>query len=941
MDLKYITRGNTTPQGKSRVYFTGYPSDYKLFFMDIAQELLQQQNCAIYYDQEPESSYDYDELSFNLGQMQLFVIPVTTKFLTQPSRARDVEFAFAIDAHIPVLPLTQEDGIEELFNMVCGNLQMLNKDKHDPTSIPYEEKLAKFLDSVLVGDELAEQIRKAFDAYIFLSYRQKDRKYAQELMRLIHKNDFCRDIAIWYDEFLMPGEDFNQFIQAALEKSDLFALTITPNIVNESNYVMTTEYPMAQKCGKAILSAEIVPTDWELLQNNFCGIPPCTNVHDEIALSQALHEALRGIELQHRTDNPEHNFFIGLAYLNGIDMEVDRDRALSLIINAANCGLDVAIEKLVGMYRNGDGVERNYYTAIRWQKELVKIHQKRYKESSTESNKVTWVSALCDLGAYCYEVRDFPSAKGAFAKMSQLSEELIAEHGSGAAVYLCMSYERLGDISVEEGKLVQAEDYYLRSLKINSQLAEKSQLSEAKLFFAISSIKVGDILKSKGNLTQAKKYYFQAMELYKQLVTGVKTEEARRDLAIAYERLGNIDLLEGKFTEAKDCYLKSLDLRKQLMEELKTVDAKRNLAVGYEKIGDVSWAKEGPIQAKGYYLQCMELREELLVESQTIQARSDLAIIYHRLGGISQSEGNLAQAKEFNVQSLNLRMQLAIECPTVEIKDYLLISYISLGDFSRAEGNLAQAKEYYLQSLELSQQLAEDTRTIQSRKQLAISYERLGGISWDEGNLAQAKEYYLQSLHLIRQLAIEDQTPQNKKDLLLIYDYLYDISRVESNLVQAKEYCLQSLELSQQMVAEFQPIDYKMNLVDRYSYLGDISMAENDTAQAKVYYLQSLELLQQLVKETENAEVKRYLAIIYERLGDISQGEDEQSIVKEYYLQSLKWNKQWAEVTDTSQSNEALTALYAKYYSLTTASNKKKRRSFLTFIDDIWKKLIQ
>ena len=142
------------------------------------------------------------------------------------------------------------------------------------------------------------------------------------------------------------------------------------------------------------------------------------------------------------------------------------------------------------------------------------------------------------------------------------------------------------------------------------------------------------------------------------------------------------------------------------------------------------------------------------------------------------------------------------------------------------------------------------------------------------------------------------------------------------------------------MVAEFQPIDYKMNLVDRYSYLGDISMDESDMAQAKVYYLQSLELLQQLVKETENVEVKRYLAIIYERLGDISQGEAEQSIVKEYYLQSLKWNKQWAEVADTSQSSDALATLYAKYHSLATVNNKKKRRSFFVFISNIWKKLV-
>ena len=61
---------------------------------------------------------------------------------------------------------------------------------------------------------------------------------------------FCRDIAIWYDEFLIPGENFNDSIAAALEQSSLFALAVTPNLVNEPNYVMSIEYPMAKEAQK-------------------------------------------------------------------------------------------------------------------------------------------------------------------------------------------------------------------------------------------------------------------------------------------------------------------------------------------------------------------------------------------------------------------------------------------------------------------------------------------------------------------------------------------------------------------------------------------------------------------------------------------------------------------------------------------------------------------
>ena len=224
------------------------------------------QDCAIWYR---GSDAVVDDLFFvDLEQMQLFVMPVTTNLLCTANDALNIDFKFAMEHHIPVLPLMQEPGLEELFNKKCGELQFLDKNKIDETAISYEEKLEKYLSSVLIGDELAEKIRAAFDAYVFLSYRKKDRKYAQELMRLIHKNDFCRDIAIWYDEFLTIGENFNDSIKDALQKSGLFVLAVTPNLVNETNYIMTTEYPMAYDAGKPILPAELVPTDREQLFEN-------------------------------------------------------------------------------------------------------------------------------------------------------------------------------------------------------------------------------------------------------------------------------------------------------------------------------------------------------------------------------------------------------------------------------------------------------------------------------------------------------------------------------------------------------------------------------------------------------------------------------------------------------------------------------------------------
>lgn len=379
---------NMNLQGIPKVYFCCHPNDFDNYFEVVSNEILEKQKCTIWYAESEDKIND--EYLSNLKEMQLFVMPVTTNLLCTENMALDVEFRFAIENHIPVLPLMQEPGLESLFNQKCGDLQFLDKQNTDITAISYDEKLEKYLSSVLIGDELAERIRAAFDAYVFLSYRKKDRKYAQELMHLIHKNDFCRDVAIWYDEFLTPGENFNESIIQAIQKSDLFVLNVTPNLVNEKNYVMTEEYPLAQKKGKIILPAEMIETKKSDLSSNFENIPECVNARNEKEFSDALLKTIKEIAIEENEKTPEHNFFIGLAYLNGLDVEVDRDKALKLIESSAECGVLEAINKLVQMYYLGIAVEKDFRKAAHWQKKKVVLLEKVIKESQESNNKNTF-----------------------------------------------------------------------------------------------------------------------------------------------------------------------------------------------------------------------------------------------------------------------------------------------------------------------------------------------------------------------------------------------------------------------------------------------------------------------------------------------------------------------------------------------------------------------
>ena len=383
MRLRYKTSGKSKPERKPRVYFSCHPDDFEAAFPLITEDILSNGYCVIWYDEEfadlvhepeegpvddelpqPEEAGD-DELpdltpEEAIKEMRLVVFAVTSKFLHEKNRAKDLELPLALENHIPVLPIMLENGLGGEFSNTCAKIQVVSKYVADPTATPYEEVLKTYLDSVLVGKELAERVKTAFDAYVFLSYRKKDREHAKRLIHLIHEKKEFRDIAIWFDEYLVPGERFNDAIRDAFEKSSLFAMAVTPHLTEDGNYVMRVEYPLArdreeenaqkEKNDFAIVPVELYTDkekvgdkDWRidtsLLKDHeefkYKEIPDLKNEHRKEELDETLLAALERIAKKANDGSAEHKFFIGLAYLNRIDVETDQELALELITEAA------------------------------------------------------------------------------------------------------------------------------------------------------------------------------------------------------------------------------------------------------------------------------------------------------------------------------------------------------------------------------------------------------------------------------------------------------------------------------------------------------------------------------------------------------------------------------------------------------------------------------
>ena len=379
--FSYKTNGGSSPENKPKVYLTCHPADFDRFNDSICKDLFDFSNCAVFYTEDMEADLNNENSLIDLERMNLFVIPVTYRLLTEPNRAIDFDLKFAKEKHIPVLPLMMEPDLYDYYKDPdkFGELQYLKPNDHDLTSVNYRDKLNKYLNSVLISDELIDKIRAEFDAYIFLSYRKKDRKLANDLMRMIHDNPECEDVAIWFDEFLTPGKSFKNKIHESMQDSKLIAMLVTPRILEHysngsPNFIMSDEYPEAKRLNKPILPIEMEPTDKEKLNQSFPALPDCADTNDTDSFNKRLLEALSGIYNHANNDDPEHNYLIGLAYLEGIDVEKDIDRAVKLLTKAAESGSADALFKLYDMYKDGKGVAADFQKATYWSEKLYEYH---------------------------------------------------------------------------------------------------------------------------------------------------------------------------------------------------------------------------------------------------------------------------------------------------------------------------------------------------------------------------------------------------------------------------------------------------------------------------------------------------------------------------------------------------------------------------------------
>ena len=582
--LALRTNQNIDPLGLPKVYFLCHPDDFKQVSETIFNDLFRAEGCAIYFRED--KYHDYDNWETDVSNILIFVVAVTRRFLTDKSLARDRDMLYAVNRHCSILPILMEDDLSDLFNRRFQNMQCVRRNSGEDTERSYLQKLKEFFALNTLDKKELKNVSSVFRRHIFLSYRKRDRRYALQLMRMIHNIRGYEDVAIWYDEFLIPGRNYDKLIEKKIEECDLFILLVTPNILEKKNYVMSVEYPAAVRFGKTIVPVEMEVVNPRKLQKHYKGIPKAISPQSSGSLSCALIPIKKPIQFlvdEDSTIEGRRLYNLGLAYLNGKDVEQDNERAISLLEQAAQLPFLPAIKKLAECCSNGIAVPRDLEKALRYIEQGVRLSEQIFLDKRDDASFLSYCKELDSLLNSL--IITFGRIEDAIELIQSTVERFRARFHRSESIEVktiyCRWLLKLSNFSLGQGNLNQAEKLISEATGFTEELIRKQEdnaadnpkqnsrelnllhmlEAECELFYAA-------LCQKKHDLIDASKHYQHSIRL---------AEDVQKLNAYQYDAVSLV-------LTAKHSYAKFLYQQKFFDEALEVIAQGRQLSKQYNQL---------------------------------------------------------------------------------------------------------------------------------------------------------------------------------------------------------------------------------------------------------------------------------------------------------------------------------------------------------------------
>ncbi len=779
MNILSKTRGDSPASGKMNIWYCRLGEGDEIFSA-ITEDILSRVDCAIFYEGDCAQDVLSEEMRLILSEMKLVVVPIAFGHQSYKSRMAEDIINYARENSIPLLPILTESGLAPSFNKKFDGIQYIDRVTEDDTAISYGEKLTAFLKENLYGDELMFEIRGAFKDSLFLSYRKKDRKYINELMRAVHRDEKLSDVAIWYDEYLTPGENFNSSIDRELKNSCAMLLAVTPSLLEEGNYVCSVEYPRALEYKKPVLPIELARTDSEELRRLYPDIPMTLGRDESRMLTEILQKMLG------RTEKKEHTkrerYLYALAYSGGVGVERDTEHAGEILFGLSAELLPEAMESLAGIYRYGDGVKADFSRAESWYRRAGYVYLMLLSDTPTDEIYRSYIRTAENAAALAAECTKYRTAREYLTDaIYKVSDDFFEREPDAKARLL----ETSGLMEKKAQNYFEARLLYERAYEIRKKLPETKENSSALISL---SYRIGDLLRIEDNLDSAEKYYKDACLMAEELSEKYYEADVMRLCCIVVEKLGDLSAAQGRGDEAIGYYKDMRDAALDYSDLSRTLYSKRMLAIALERLGyaateagDISFADETLKES-------LDIRREIDQASESYESKRDLSVIYIAIGKLCRKAEDYENAERFYVLARDINDALKNEYDTVESRFDSGVISEALGDLFDETDDFAGALIYYMRADETYQSLEYEDTSIEVQRAAAIISDKLGRLYFNTDMYDEAKEKYQNALYKRKSLFSRYNTPTLKRDVAISYGYLRNVALMEGDIDKYTEY---------------------------------------------------------------------------------------------------------------------------------------------------------
>lgn len=329
-------------------------------------------------------------------------------------------------------------------------------------------------------------------------------------------------------------------------------------------------------------------------------------------------------------------------------------------------------------------------------------------------------------------------------KLSTSANEKIATKGKKE---IATAYTIIGIINDGQGDYPKALDYFLKALKINEELNDKSGIAKRLTNIGIVYEELSDYPKSLDN-------YFRGLKIAEEI--GDKNR-----IATILGNMGTVYRYQVDYTKSLDYYFRALKIDEELGKKDRIASWLGNIGIVYKEQADneKSKTKQHSLYKKSleYYFKALKLKEELGIKNGIANTLGNIGLVYFL-------QGDYSIALDYYLRALKLQEEL-------DNKDGIGRNLGNMGLLYTTTGKYQEAFNCLYKALALSDSSGTKNVSKDTYKGLSTLYEKSTIPLHDSirGKLLNMEQMRLRSLYYHKRFVnIKDElfSEESKKQLV-------------------------------------------------------------------------------------------------------------------------------------------------------------------------------